>query len=316
MSMKDDKLIVKANDFVEAPYKLTVWEQKVMLKVIAAIGKCDKDFKTYTFSIKEMMEDVGAKRKDLYKELNMITKGLIGKTFTITTDKGEIQVSWLSSATYLKGQGIVELEISEKLKPFLLDLRERFTKYNYKYVTSFKKTYSFRIYELLKQFETIGKRKFEVSKLKEILCCDERYDRYFDFKKYVLEPAKEEINKTDISFEYEEIKEGRSVKYLNFIIYTNIKLLDAIDNKVDGKKVYETYKKKSHNELIEELELLLSTKYSINVQREKLERINKTEIMKLIFEIREGEYDREEIQNSRKYMLGVIKKKCNETAVS
>ena len=45
----------------------------------------------------------------------------------------------------------------------------------------------------------------------------ENYDRYPDFRRNVLEPAKNEINKfTDIKIEWEEIKEGRKVVRINF----------------------------------------------------------------------------------------------------
>ncbi|MRB31447.1 RepB family plasmid replication initiator protein, partial [Bacillus thuringiensis] len=45
------------------------------------------------------------------------------------------------------------------------------------------------------------------------------YPNYTNFKQRVLNPSQKELNqKTDISFEFEEIKSGRKVKKIRFII--------------------------------------------------------------------------------------------------
>ena len=45
------------------------------------------------------------------------------------------------------------------------------------------------------------------------------YDKFADFRRYVIETALREINEySDIVAKYEPIKEGRSYKYINFYI--------------------------------------------------------------------------------------------------
>lgn len=67
---------------------------------------------------------------------------------------------------------------------------------------------SIRMYELLKAFEGLGKRTFEVANLKEILGVGNKYgNNYYNFKKRVILQAQKDLKKhTDIHFNFEEIK--------------------------------------------------------------------------------------------------------------
>lgn len=57
--------------------------------------------------------------------------------------------------------------------------------------------------------------------LSKIAYC-ERHNKYSLFKQFVLTPAYEEINRnSDINFDYEEIKSGRKVTALKFLIKSN-----------------------------------------------------------------------------------------------
>ena len=67
-----------------------------------------------------------------------------------------------------------------------------------------------RIYTLLKEYERIGKRTFVVAELQDLLSVGESLkERYNNFKKYVLNQAIKDINKTDIFIELEESKKER-----------------------------------------------------------------------------------------------------------
>lgn len=226
MKQIHNDLIVKSNKLVEASYKLTAGEQKIIYKLTSIINKNDDDFKEYSFKISEFIKLLGIKDQSKYTEIPKITKGLMKKVFTIHDEKGELQISWLSSVRYLKGTGEVILKFDSNLKPLLLELKKEFTKFNIKNVIRFKSFYSMRIYELLKQYSNIGERIFELNDLRYILGIEpEEYKLYSDFKRYVIKQAQKEINsnKTDMSFEFEEIKTGRKVTSIKFIIKSNRK---------------------------------------------------------------------------------------------
>src|SRR5574344_1651867 len=145
------ELIVKHNKLIEANYKLTLQEQKLILVLSAAIEKEDRDFKKCIFSVTELAERLVLDKRAYYTELKEITEKLISKVIKIKEPNGLLQMSWLSSAQYYDNTGKVELSFDEKLKPYLLQLSSHFTKLELKKLVSLNSVYAVRIYELLKQ---------------------------------------------------------------------------------------------------------------------------------------------------------------------
>ena len=213
-------MVVKSNLLIEASYKLSAQEQWVILTLTSKIRNDDEDFKDYRISVREFAEIAGIRHKGEYQEIKEITKSLIGRVFTINEPSGHLQISWLSSAKYLEGEGTVALSFDPKLKPYLLQLKERFTKYSLHIAVRLKSSFSIRIYELLKQYERVRERTFFLDDLKSMLGIQEnQYALYGHFKAKILKVAQEELEeKTDISFDFEEIKVGRSVGKLRFFI--------------------------------------------------------------------------------------------------
>jgi plasmid replication initiation protein len=215
-----NKLVRKSNALIEASYKLYASEKRVILFLASMIKPEDKDFKRYKLSIKEFAKISGLKHKGEYAQVREITKRLINRFLEIQTPNGILQTSWLSSAEYIEGSGEVILQFDSNLKPFLLQLRERFTRYNLGQAIRLKSIYSIRIYELLKQYEKIGERVMMVDDLRHKLGLEKgQYRNFNSFKVYVLSSAQSELaEKTDISFEFEEIKIGRRVGKIRFFI--------------------------------------------------------------------------------------------------
>jgi hypothetical protein len=77
-----------------------------------------------------------------------------------------------------------------------------------------------RIYELLKQYEKIGNRTFDIQTLRNTLgILENEYIRFVDFRRRVLKVAQQELaEKTDISFEWEEEKKNQKCVAITFII--------------------------------------------------------------------------------------------------
>jgi len=217
-------------------YDLSLEEQKLILTLASMVQPEDEDFKPYKFRISDFMELVGVEDKSKYTEIPKITKELMKKVFEIEEDDTIIQTAWLSSATYKKGSGMVELEFSPRLKPYMLKLNGLFTQYKLANILSMKSKYSPRIYEILKanEFKKQGYIEIEVEELRKLLKADNIYPRYNDFKRKIIEQTQKELkNISDISFDFEEIKTGRKVTSIKFYIKSNktrsIKEPKAID---------------------------------------------------------------------------------------
>ncbi|HDX9494931.1 replication initiation protein [Bacillus thuringiensis] len=219
LQIKENNIVSKSNTLIEANSRLNLVEQKMLLCLASNIEPSDRDFKTYTFPIRQFHDLLGLSGSTKYTELSKITKELVSKVIEIRIGEELIQVSWLSSAIYNKNKGTIDLRFDPLLKPFLLELSSKFTSYRLANVVKLKSTYAIRIYELLKQYEHIKERTISLENLRYYLDAIDVYPNYANFKQRVLKPSQKELNqKTDISFEFEEIKLGRKVQKIRFII--------------------------------------------------------------------------------------------------
>ena len=86
--------------------------------------------------------------------------------------------------------------------------------------------YAKRLYALACQWRSIGKKRFEILELKKMLGLinkkgEEQFERISAFKSQVLDIAKKQINEnTDIKFDYELTKKGRSFYWITIYIDT------------------------------------------------------------------------------------------------
>ena len=217
----------KSNRLIEARYRLTLGEQRLILHLCSLIHSSDEDFKSYDIRVKDFAKMFGLeKRNNIYKAVENAAKELAGKRLDISRDGKEIYVSWLSYVEYVEGSGIVKVEFHKSLKPYLLKLQEygNFTKYQINHVVNFKSQYSIRLYELLKQKAfTAEKRKFsrcfEIESFRSILgIAVNEYEVFSNLRRKVIEPAIEEVSEyTDLEItDVHYGKTGRKVTDITF----------------------------------------------------------------------------------------------------
>lgn len=236
------RLIRKANDLVEARYKFDIWETRVFTKMLTLIKRDDEDFKEYRIYLKDIINDFGLQTdKAAYQWLKTGALKLGEKTVKILrdTDEGLKEfrtkiVAGTESFVNDEDGKYIDVSFHPRMKPYLLALKSRFTVYDARNILKLPSTYSIRIYELLKQYEKIGKRKFDLQELKEIVGAIEyievkgkkvekdNYPLYGNFRQKVLLKAEKDLeNYTDLRFEFDAIKRGRKVKEIMFHIFPN-----------------------------------------------------------------------------------------------
>ena len=221
-------IVSQDNRLVEARYHLKVREHRLVLMMISLISPNDKDFKQYEIRIKDIADLLEPKNKNIYHVVSTILDSLIGRVLHIPKPNGYLKISWLSSAEYRGDEGIISLSFDPRLKPYLLDLKGRFTQFQLMSIVRLRSIYSIRIYQLLKQYKKIGKRSFELFQLREMLGIEEiKYKRFSDFRKWVLNQAKKELEKkdeksqlykSDLGFDFITKRTGRKISHLTFII--------------------------------------------------------------------------------------------------
>jgi len=211
-------LVVQSNRLIEAKYRLSVEEQKIIKILISQIRREDEEFKEYEFRVKDLAEMLGMGHKDPYGVLRVITKRLLTRALEFHNPETNtvLQASWLAGALYKKNEGTVCLSFHPYLKPLLLQLQSYFTKYELGQVMQFKGQYTIRFFELQKSFlgRNIKEITFSMNELREMLGLKKNeYKVFQNFKVKILESARIELlEKTEKSFTWEAVKQGRGGK--------------------------------------------------------------------------------------------------------
>lgn len=243
--IKSRDLVVKSNSLIEARYRLTIWESRIFAKMVTMINKDDDDFMMYEMSIRDIMNFFETKAHNDYERIKEVPEMLLKRTLRIPNiHKGKDVYdvySFVSKVTIPRGEtsltdnSIIRLRFDPDLKPYLLELKKRFIKYDIKNVLRISSPHSVRVYELLKQFESTGWRQIGIKEFREILGVEEKYKLYANLKQRVLTQAQKDLRMhTDICFRFKEIKKSRRVIAIKFLIYPNKK--NQKDKKTPEKK--------------------------------------------------------------------------------
>ncbi|KRD85854.1 replication initiation protein [Bacillus sp. Root147] len=222
--------VTKSNILIESTYKLSLQEQRILLIMASKVQPNDETLKTYRFRAKDFIEIVGNKKgTGFYSYLKEIVNGLQTKILTIKEKGKQRNYNWVITSIYEENEGYITLQFHPSLKYLFLELKEKFTSYQLENVVRLNSVYSIRIYELLKQYERLRKRELTLEELRHFLAIEPtKYKQYGHFKSKVLAVAQKEINnKTDIRFEFVELKTGRKVTSIEFIITSSPAMNEA-----------------------------------------------------------------------------------------
>lgn len=227
-----EALVVKHNDLVrKTKYDLSAQEQKLLLYLISKIKPEDDDLSGYEINLENLCEICGIQKQvKTFRDFAGILKKLSDDSFWADFGKGWGLHRWLNSVYFPETAGMTKAEaehivpkkvvvgFDNDLKPFLLYLKQNYTAYQLDFVLSMRSKYAIRLYEVLKSYLYLHVYEPSVDELREILQVV-GYDMYNDFKKRVLCPAVDEINRfTDIFVDAMPIRDGRIIARIRFTI--------------------------------------------------------------------------------------------------
>jgi len=218
--------IIKHNALIEASYRLSLNEIRLILYGISLINPLKKDFPTeISVDISKFANLFNTDKNGLYSDLKKsILRKFWNREFSYKLDNNEIRLSrWLDQVDYCDKKGYIKIYFSERIKPLLCSLSRNFTTFYLSRVANFKSIHSIRIYEIiimhLNRSQENGKCLIPISieDLKKKLSLEKEYPRFSNFRLKVLEKAKNEINKySDIKLSYKVEKLGRTPVNISF----------------------------------------------------------------------------------------------------
>jgi plasmid replication initiation protein len=218
-------LIYKSNALVEASYRLSLYEQRIVLACIAQVRRDEPltDQQLYTVSAQELAELAGVGVKTAYRDLKAAAERLFRREVTLheaPNGHGHPTVRltrWVQEIVYKEHEGAVALRFSQPMVPYLSQLTGQFTRYALADVAKMTSAHAMRLYELLCQWRDAGEREVAVEWLREALQLEDRYSRIPDLKRWVIQPAVDQINEhSPLWVTWDQRKTGRRVSHLVF----------------------------------------------------------------------------------------------------
>ena len=222
-----DLMIRKAHPIIEAGYKLTIAEQRIILLSLAQLDNRDADQANVILYVKDYAKHFGISEKLAYSELERASKRLYDRSIILKGENETTEFRWIESRTkYYKGEGRISFEFSRRVMPYLFELDKRlgFTQYELLSVSGFKSAYSIRLYELAIKLLGMKNQKVEIDELRRILQLDDKYQEFEILKRDVINLACNEINeKSDLLLNIEPVKLGRKIVALEFQVAKKVK---------------------------------------------------------------------------------------------
>jgi plasmid replication initiation protein len=210
------------NALTNARYDYTELQQDLLFFIISKLRNGDKET-IYQLDIMELSTLTGKRYNGAY--LQKATADM-GSRMLEVEDASEYQQIWMfQRIRYLKGQGIIEFDLTRHVLPFLFDLKNNFTSYELAAALRLTSKYAKRIYPLCSQWKDKGEtKKYDIEEFKKMLGLlddkgNDKASRISDLKSKVLDIAVKQINEhTELHVSYTLEKKGKSFKNIVFTV--------------------------------------------------------------------------------------------------
>ena len=217
--MSNDLTIVKANSLIEASYRLTLDEMRLLALTVGTLDPKSNQ-QIFEFSVSEFVNQFPEMNTErAYSQIKTAIERIAERWVTTEDEKHVTKFRWVSSQTYFKKEGRFKIALTNEIMPYLTQLKGQFTQYQIEHISGFTSVHSIRVYELLTQYKNLGERYISLNDFKKWLQLEDKYDKWAEFQRNVLRTAVAEINeKSNLFIEYEAIKRGRKITGIEFKI--------------------------------------------------------------------------------------------------
>lgn len=220
---KKNELVVKSNRLIEASYRLSLNEQRIILY---AICRCREEQKglfpdlPVTITADSFLKQFPSVEKgSVYGQLKEAMNALYSRSVTIhdtdsATNKARVrETRWISEKAYIDGAGHIQIVFTPEVIKYITRLEVEFTSYQLEKVGHMTSAHAVRIYELLAQHRDLGNRTLNLAWLREALQLGPgEYKLTANFINRIIEPSVDQINKhSDITVSYKPKKTGRAI---------------------------------------------------------------------------------------------------------
>ncbi len=325
----NNKELIQSYILTTAKYDYSVYEKRILYRIVEQLqllieGKTlDKNY-----SMQEIPhEDIklfkftfpfsAFKKNEEDKNHAQIKKALLSlekKGFEYEDSEVWETINILYLPKVFKNKEYIGFTLREEIIQAFLDFSKGFKKYELKTAMEFESVYSMRFYELLSNQKT--PINYSIDTLKEMFQIENKYKLTADFLRYVIEPAKKELDKcSPYTFHYETIKTGRKITSIRFIpihqpqfedeSLKKQKAMKQMSNRWFIPKNIEDYLKYNYEFTDKELNNNLSLFESL------YNHLSEEELLDFLVELK-AQSVLYEIKNIKAYLIGSLKKKAEQ----
>lgn len=227
MATADRIDIIQSYILTTAKYDFSVYEKRILYRIVQTMQKhldgqkLNANFKIeeelfgteFTMPISAFLKDDEDKN---YPRIKKAFEELQKKFIKYEDDEVWFSAGIIGGVTLQKRTEVIEFFIDKRIYKPLLSFSKGFRKLQLETAMQFDSVYAMRFYELLSGQKT--PLSFSIEQLKAMFQIQDKYERVNDFKKYVLDMAKRELDKcSPYTFDYEMNKTGR--KYTSVTFY-------------------------------------------------------------------------------------------------
>ena len=223
--IKGTELIEKRNILNEIrKTNMTLQQLRFFSIYLSKINARDLSTRIVRFPLADFQKIMGLGKMNIQSFKNTVDS-LLRNIVHIPTPTGGLNAFTLFTECTLEkdenGDWYVEINAHDKALPLMFDFKSHYFTYELWNALQLKSVNQLRMYELLKQYENIGKREIAVLELRELLGISQKeYPRWDNFKIRILDSCQKALAKnTDICFTYEKGKSGAGGKWLTIVFH-------------------------------------------------------------------------------------------------
>ena len=226
-----ERLVTMSNALTRAGHGLTLAEKRI---IAAAVSKLDSrrqlgpgEVPRTRITAAEYAETFEVDTATAYEQLQTAAKALYARSITFyepahrrrgkPLPATKVQMRWIGSAKYQKGEGWVELAWWPDLMRHLVGLKAQFTSYQLQQASALRSTYSWKLLELLTRFEGTGWAEYTIEDFTTAMDAPPSLSDFGQVKRRIIDPAVKELSDKDgWLIQWRPIKAGRKVAAVRF----------------------------------------------------------------------------------------------------
>lgn len=194
---------------------------------LSKINPWDTSTRNVRFPITDFQRIMGFGKLNI-SQLRESTDSLLSKIVHVPTERGGYSSFQLFKRCRVdkdeNDEWFVEMDAHDDALPLMFEFKNKYFKYALWNALRLKSPNQIRMYEILKQYEGLGKREITIVELRELIGIDKKEysgrTGWSDFKKYVLDSCQQALKEnTDICYTYERGKTGKGGKWLTIIFH-------------------------------------------------------------------------------------------------